>query len=293
MFRSKWVLALVLPILFTGLTACNDDDDDDGVGVNGPHDLTFAGDATFQGPHANQEVHVIVLDATGEPVAQDVSVVSADSDPAFSFTFSDILEEGEDYMIHYWIDSNFGEAGTPGACDDDLEVDHQWEIQITDVDGDVALTEEHDAGALTPICDSFAFDFAFNGDASFQDEHAGQDVTYALVRTTGGQDLVVTTETATVSGTEDPSFSFEAPGTLVRNAEYRVDYFIDEDASGTCTEIDPQWTLEVDEPVDADVVLEDEFRPDEVEAVCATFEEDDETGDGDGNGDGDGDGDGA
>lgn len=288
MLRSRLATALLLPILFVGLAACNDDDDDP-IGPGDAFDLTFAGDASFQGPHADQQVHIIVLDAEGEPIAQDVSVVAGDEDPAFDFTFDNILDEGEDYTVHYWIDSNFdGEAARPGACDD-TAIDHQWEVQVTDVDGNVEITEEHDPGALTPVCDSFAFDFQFDGDASFQDEHGGEDVTYALVRTTG-EEVVVTTETTTISGTDEPAFSFTEEDGLVRNAEYRVDYFIDEDTSGDCTDLDPQWSVEFEEPVTSEVTIDEEYRPDEVESVCATFEEDGddgENGDGEENGDGD------
>lgn len=275
MSRSKSVLALLLPVLFVGLAACGDDD---GVGPTGPFDLTFAGDATFHGPHGGQEINVLVLGAGGDVVGQDVGTVSADADPAFSFTFEDVLQEGEDHRIHYWIDSNFGAEARPGACDD-TELDHQWELQVPDVSEDVALTEEHDAGALTPVCDSFAFDLEFNGDATYQGPHGGQEIEVALVRTAPGSEVVVATRSGTVSDSEDPAFSFSFPGALVRGSDYHVDYWIDSNFGGgtvgACDaddEIDHQWRLEVDE-VDADVVIDDDHEAAATQVVCDTFDE--------------------
>ena len=130
--------------------------------------LTFAGDATFQGPHAGHPVAVaVVRTSDGALMAQQTGTVSGTADPAFSFDFSGVLVLGVAYQVHYWIDSNFG-GGTAGVCDPKAN-DHQWSVTIPAVEGDVTVTEVHDAGNTVDVCSTFAAaNLAFAGDASFQ-----------------------------------------------------------------------------------------------------------------------------
>jgi len=147
MILSSLLLAFV-PV------ACDDDDPvDPGNGDDGPFDLVFAGDATFQAPHGGQDISIALVDSDGNVLETMTGVVSADDDPTFSFTFDDALEDGESYEVHYWIDSNF-EGGTEGECDAPPD-DHMWNIAINNVSADVDRTEIHDATALEDVCSSF------------------------------------------------------------------------------------------------------------------------------------------
>lgn len=143
------ILPLLSALLLLG--AC---DDDDGMEPEGPFDLTFQGDATFQAPHGGQDIMVAVLDDAGGVIETMSGTVSATADPAFSLTFTDMLAAGEDYTVDYWIDSNFG-GGTEGTCDP-VENDHQWHRPLNGpIQGEVTHTETHEPGEVTNVCDSF------------------------------------------------------------------------------------------------------------------------------------------
>ncbi|ATJ81505.1 hypothetical protein ACFPTY_00870 [Halomonas beimenensis] len=117
-------------------------------------DLTFQGDASFQGPHGGQAIQAAVVDtATGDTIAVKTGEVAADADPAFSFVFTGALMEGGSYAVHYWIDSNFG-GGSPGQCDD-MQHDHQWSVPIEAGAGPVTHTEGHDPSAQSAVCETF------------------------------------------------------------------------------------------------------------------------------------------
>jgi len=118
------------------------------------HDLTFTGDYTFVAPHGGQAIEVALYDVTaGEVVATQSASVAPEEGPAFSVTFSDALEEGRLYDIHYWIDANFG-GGREGRCDP-VNVDHQWRVALTDVTEPVTIEVAHDPGEQAPVCTSF------------------------------------------------------------------------------------------------------------------------------------------
>lgn len=122
--------------------------------ANEGHDLTFAGDGTFNTPHGNQAVEVAVYDVTaGEVVATQSATVAQTEEPSFSVTFEGVLEEGKLYDVHYWIDSNFG-GGSEGSCDP-VNVDHQWRVALTDIDGPVELEVAHAPADQAPVCTSF------------------------------------------------------------------------------------------------------------------------------------------
>lgn len=278
MVRTTFASVLVLPILAVGLAGCGDDDEGGMTGPTGPFDFTFQGDASFQGAHGGQEIHVVVEGSAGEVVASETGAVSSSADPSFSFTFSDLLDEGEDYQLKYWIDSNFN-GGTAGVCDPP-ENDHQWSMSIPAATDDVRVTDTHRPTETASVCEAFAFDLTFSGDASFQGAHGDQDLMAAVVRTgTGvpGGSMIVASQNAVVSASDDPSFSLSFPGVLTRNQEYELHYWIDSNfGGGTVGVCDPpendhQWRLEFG-PVTDDVVQADSHRPTETESVCSTFE---------------------
>ncbi len=275
MNRSRLAFSLLLPVLFLGVAGC------DPAGIQNIYDLTFEGDASFQGPHGGQDIYLVVESSVGGTVASATGTVSATETPAFSFTFDRVLLEGVDFVVKYWIDSNFGDTGVPGACDPP-SVDHQWRVPITSVAGHRTLTEPHQPGVVESVCDAFTTDLTFRGDDSFQSAHGGNDVTIAVVRETvdGTTDRVVATETTTVSSTGDLSFSADFPGLLVVGAAYHVAYWIDSNfqggEDGVCGSVsdDEQWRVDVGPVEDEDepVTVTDAYRPSEVQSVCSTFE---------------------
>ncbi len=120
----------------------------------GTSDLTFSGDASFHGAHGGQPIHVAVVSVDdGEVVATQSGTVSKTADPSFSFTFSDVLEDGKVYEVHYWIDSNFG-GGSVGVCDPKAR-DHQWNVSLGTVTGDVSHTEKHRPAETSDVCETF------------------------------------------------------------------------------------------------------------------------------------------
>ena len=118
------------------------------------YQLIFGVDASFQGPHTGHTIAVaVVRTSDGAVLAEQGGTVSGTADPAFTFTWLDILEEDEAYQIHYWIDSNFG-GGTAGVCD--FPEDHQWSVAIPTVAADVTVTEAHDGSTISDVCSTFS-----------------------------------------------------------------------------------------------------------------------------------------
>lgn len=281
MSHVRRTVPLLLAILI-GLPLAGCSDDDDGGTAppeEGPFALTFAGDASFQGPHGGQEIHVAVV-RTGsnvpggsEVVAYETGIVSASADPAFSFTFSDVLEEGQDYEVHYWIDSNFM-GGAVGLCDS-TDDDHQWRVELGMPEGDVSHTESHEPAETEAVCSTFTFDLEFAGDATFQGPHGGQTIHLAVIRSS--DQAVVTRETGTVSASSDPAFDFQLPGVLVREAGYDVAYWIDSNfmggAEGECDapDDDHQWLRSIGS-VTENVSHTETHEPAETTSVCSFFE---------------------
>lgn len=143
-------IAMSLIALAPFLAGCDDDPTDTAA----TYDLTFSGDATFQGAHGGQSLMVAVVEqATGAVIAEDGGTVSASGDASFSFTFNDVLEEGTSYYVDYWIDSNFG-GGEAGTCDAP-EIDHQWRIAVSAVNADVTLAETHRPADIESVCSTF------------------------------------------------------------------------------------------------------------------------------------------
>jgi hypothetical protein len=127
-----------------------------GVPLPGSYSLTFSGDASFQGPHGGQPIHVTVETTDGKRVASQDGTVSRTADPSFSFHFADVLQPHMSYVIKYWIDSNF-HGGTVGKCDKP-SVDHQWAIRpsdkpaLADVAGNVTIEDSHRPAAVEDVC---------------------------------------------------------------------------------------------------------------------------------------------
>ncbi len=244
----QWSAAVASPTADVTLTESHDPSGLENVCDSFTVDLDFALDASFQAAHGGQEVYAaVVLALDGTVITRRSGTVSATADPAFSFSFPRGLTIGTAYQVRYWIDSNFN-GGTEGACDPKAN-DHQWVAAIAAPTDDVSVTEDHTPGNTTDVCDSFAAGLTFSGDASFQGPHGDQDVTVSLVRAT--DDLVVATETGTISGTANPSFSFSFADKLVIGVAYNVEYWIDSNFGGgtvgqcDAPAIDHQWRVAV------------------------------------------------
>ena len=118
------------------------------------------------------------------------------------------------------------------------------------------------------------FDLTFEGDATFQTPHGDQLLYAAVVRSSNG--TVVARDTATISDSEDPSFSFTFANVLQAGTSYRIHYWIDSNfmdgTVGVCgpPADDHQWNIEV--PVaSADVTVTETHDASATMDVCATF----------------------
>ncbi|MFW5947258.1 MAG: hypothetical protein ACOCUW_02090 [Gemmatimonadota bacterium] len=263
-------LALVLPCTLLGSAACDDGSEPD----PGPYTLTFAGDASFQGAHGDQTIRVALVSGDATVESTQEGTVSATADPAFSFTFPDALQADQGYEIHYWIDSNFG-GGAVEVCDG-TDTDHQWRLYLDPVASDVTVTDSHRPTETGDVCGTFAADLTFQGDASFQGAHGGQPIEAGVVRSSDGR--LVTSASGTVSSTDDPSFSFDFPGALLKGTAYEVHYWIDSNFDdgtvGTCDEVDDdhQWAVDLGMTEDDSITHTESHVPAEQTAVCSTFE---------------------
>jgi hypothetical protein len=143
-FHAVMVLAVAALLLGGGSTAM----------AAGSSDLIFSGDSSFNGPHGGQAISVAVVRTDdGAVVAEQSGTVSKTADPSFSFTFPGVLEDGKAYEVHYWIDSNFG-GGTVGVCDPKAH-DHQWNVPLGTVNGNVTHMEKHRPAETSDVCDTF------------------------------------------------------------------------------------------------------------------------------------------
>lgn len=271
--RVRHVLAAGAALAL-GLTGC----DGDGTDPEPPFTLVVAGDASFSGAHGGQTIRAAVVNITGgasDVVASAEGQVSATTEPSFAFTFSDVLETGMTYEVHYWIDSNFG-GGVIDGCDP-RATDHQWRVAVGTVTGDIQLDEVHRPAETEDVCETFAASLDFSGDATFNGPHGGQAIAVAVVRSLDGS--VVTTQQGNVSGSADPAFSFSFPGVLLRGEDYELHYWIDSNFSGGQAGVcdppstDHQWALDLGAtPDDEDTITVAEVHdPSGTADVCGSF----------------------
>jgi hypothetical protein len=120
----------------------------------GPFQLKLSLDASFQYQHGGHDVRIaVVRRSDGATVAAGGGRISADQNPAFTFSSGAELEAGAHYEVHYWIDSNIG-GGTRGVCDG-REIDHQWSIELFFVFNDRELTVSHHDALTEDVCSTF------------------------------------------------------------------------------------------------------------------------------------------
>jgi hypothetical protein len=136
-----------------GIGGC-DGEPSGGTGPDGPFTMTFRLDASFQGAHGGQAVEIALVRAgDGSVIAQDAGTVSSTQDPTFEFTTGSVMEDGQTYEVHYWIDSNFG-GGSVGVCDPPAN-DHQWSSEFLSVSNDIAFTTAHEPALMEEVCATF------------------------------------------------------------------------------------------------------------------------------------------
>lgn len=120
----------------------------------GPYKLTFSLDDSFHTPHGNEPIRIaLVRLSDGIVMAQDVGIVSANENPSFSFTTTEIMDRGNSYAVRYWIDSNIG-GGTLGLCDS-TDFDHQWSTEFFTVTNDINFTVGYDPSLVEYVCGTF------------------------------------------------------------------------------------------------------------------------------------------
>jgi hypothetical protein len=143
---------VVLALVFLAGSGC--ESDDTLTGSDPPYDLMFALDATFQAPHGGQPIEWAVVRTFDDVVvAQGNGTVSSTANPSFSFTAGSVLDQGEDYEVHYWIDSNIG-GGTPGVCDPKA-IDHQWSVGFLSVTNDINFITSYQPALTEDVCATF------------------------------------------------------------------------------------------------------------------------------------------
>lgn len=116
--------------------------------------MTFRLDTSFQVPHGGQMIEIALIRANdASVVVQQAGTVSATEDPSYEFTTSAVMQNGESYEVHYWIDSNFG-GGTVGVCDLKA-IDHQWSTEFLSVSNDISFTTAHRPSLTEDVCSTF------------------------------------------------------------------------------------------------------------------------------------------
>jgi hypothetical protein len=119
--------------------------------------LTFAGDSTFEGPHAGNAFTAGLVKGS-DSKAEDLKTgtVAAAGSPAFSVTFDHTVVIGEPFTVKLWIDPNFPPGGTVGTCDPPA-IDHQWSFDVPTAFAShpSTLTVTHNANNVTSVCSFF------------------------------------------------------------------------------------------------------------------------------------------
>lgn len=146
----------LLPVLILVLVAgaACDGNSSSPTSPTGPYRLTFSLDATFQEPHGGQSIAIaLVRTADGSVVVQANGAVSPTQDPSFTWSTGPVMQAGDDYEVHYWIDSNLG-GGTLGVCDRKA-IDHQWSVEFPAVANDKDHTVSHNDALTENVCETF------------------------------------------------------------------------------------------------------------------------------------------
>ena len=201
--------------------------------------ITFSGTGTFNGPHAGQTIRAALVRATDSTTLdlQRGTVAPSGTSPAFSFTFTPMVDLSVAYKVRYWVDFNSNDA-----CDAP-PADHQWEVDAPA--GQAAVSVSHTT-TFTSVCSTFTFPLTFTGNGTFYGPHAGNAFKAALVRGSATTALDTQAGTVAAAGT-DPAFSVTFVPRLVIGEAYSVKLWIDFNGSGTCdaAPADHQWSIPI------------------------------------------------
>ena len=147
-------IAMLMILVLACLLTCHCDDDDAVINTSGPFTWLFKLSADFQEPHGGQTINwALVRSSDGFVVVTGNGTVSATQNPAFSLATGAVLESGNDYELHYWIDSNI-DGGTVGVCDLE-DIDHQWRTPFLSPMTDINFIVLYNADRVEYVCDTF------------------------------------------------------------------------------------------------------------------------------------------
>lgn len=219
MRQPKGLAALAMLIaMLSVLVACSDDEDT--VMTSTPaatFDLTFTGTIS---PHVGQMLRVVVIKedgGSGSIVKNDTQTVG--SDGTFSFSWPNLLMDGESYHIDFYADHN-----SSGGCDVP-PTDHSWRESLGAATANVTRDFQHNLN-FTDVCTTFTFDLMFTGTIA---PHVGKTLNAALVEIDGATIMKMSTTVAS-----DGSFSLNFVDMLEDGKSYQLDFYADNNSSGTC-----------------------------------------------------------
>ena len=154
----------------------------------------------------------------------DNSIIKSDSvtisGANVSFTWPDLLAEGGNYEVRWYVD-----VDANGFCNDPPE-DHSWLKAVTNVTADVTIAHPHDTN-LAPICDTFGdFPLTFTG-SSFA-PHNGHTIHAAVL---ASDNTIVASGTTTVA---NGAFSLSWSKLLLNGDSYKLHFYADVNGNGVC-----------------------------------------------------------
>jgi hypothetical protein len=255
-----------LALVVFACAACAEEDDPtpptDTPADNGPYDVVFNGDTSYNAAHAGRTVYISVRTQAGVEVASDDAVIGASG---FAFTFTNVLTKDTSYNVDYYVD-----VDSDGACVG--ATDHVWRTAISTAAANFSVTDAHDLTFTTAACASFplpgqTYDLTFAGDTSYGDLHEDDGVFIAVLEDLSGD--IVATDSATIAAS---GFSFSFPGLLEDGVAYRVRWFADISGDALCSFADDHvWEHDI-AAVSADVSVNDAHDFNYAE-VCDSFDE--------------------
>jgi hypothetical protein len=131
-----------------GVLACNPP-----INEPGSFNLAVTIPASYPAEHAGQTYAMALVEGvSGLERDTQVGLILASGEAVV--TFADLVEEGVDYEIHLWIDSNLA-GGTVDTCDGPpAYFDHQWLYQAGQYTEDGAFTLPDHNTTFTDVCGS-------------------------------------------------------------------------------------------------------------------------------------------
>jgi hypothetical protein len=244
-----------------GTDGADGTDGTDGGGDTGAptgYTLTVNG-ATFD-PMNDKQVYVALVNSEGRSMAVQGAVVA---EGTFTIEFPNILQEGAEYTLSYFVDNN-GNSN----CDNGETGDPAWETAIPAVTEDTVI-EIAPEGEFVDVCDDFSilggYDLTVNG--SGFDDYNEAIMRGTLVDSEGRPTPVAT------SVVEEGAFFMMIPNSISPEGTYTFMYYADVTGEGLCDAppADAAWSVEVTgtgSDIELEVTSSESFTD-----VCDTFNE--------------------